>query len=114
MDAIKFMTEYKRMCTSYERCADCPLYVEKPCSEMPSRFTNEFASNLINAINTWSADHPLPTRQGIFKKIYPKATIDQDGVLVVCPKHLDKSFNCVNQIDCPTCRQKYWLKEVQE
>lgn len=114
MNAIKFMTEYQRMCTSYDRCADCPLYADRPCAEIPSRYTKEFSAKLIKGVEDWSAAHPIATRQDIFKKIYPNATIDQDGVSVICPKHLDKGFNCVNPIDCPTCRQKYWLKEVQE
>lgn len=115
MDANKFMSEYQRMCTSYDRCADCPLYADKPCTEMPSRYTKEFSSNLIKAVKDWSSAHPVTTRQDLFKKIYPNAVIDQDGVLVVCPKLLDKTFDrCGHHVDCPTCRKKYWLKEVQQ
>ena len=114
MDANKFMTEYQRMCNSYTRCADCPLYADKPCSDMPSRYSAEFATKLIKAIEDWSAANPVTTRQAIFKKLYPNAVIGQDGVLLVCPKHLDKSFKCVNETDCPKCRQKYWLKEVHQ
>lgn len=113
MDANKFMTEYQRMCTSYVRCADCPLYADKPCAEIPSRYTKEFSSNLIKAVEDWSSAHPV-TRQDLFKKIYPNAVIDQDGVLGVCPKLLDKTFDrCGHYVDCTTCHQKYWLKEVQ-
>ena len=115
MDASKFMRQYNRMCNSYDRCADCPLYADKPCAEIPSRYTKEVSAKLIKAVECWSAAHPLATRQDIFKKIYPNATIDQDGVSLICPKLLDKTLEgCANQMNCQTCREKYWLKEVQE
>lgn len=111
MDANKFMIEYQRMCTSYDICADCPLYADKPCAEIPSRYTEEFAAKLIKAVEDWSATHPVTTRQDMFKKIYPNAATDRDGVVAICPKHLDKRFGgCVHEMKCSTCRQKYWLK----
>ena len=113
MDAIKFMTEYQRMCTSYDRCADCPLYADKPCSEMPSRYTKEFSSNLIKAVEDWSANHHATTRADLFKKIYPNAEIDQFGSLYICPCELNTNFKCEPEISCVDCRRQYWLKEVQ-
>lgn len=114
MDANKFMTEYQRMCTSYARCADCPLYADKPCAEMPSRYTKEFATKLINTIKGWSAAHPVTTRASLFKKIYPNAPTAPSGVLFICPVRLDLNFKCEGQSSCEECRKKYWLKEVQQ
>lgn len=114
MDANKFMTEYRRMCTSYDRCADCPLYADKPCAEMPSRYTKEFSAKLIKAVEDWSIAHPVTTRAYLFKKIFPDAAIDPFGSLAVCPADLDKKFKCDDETDCIECRQKYWLKEVQQ
>lgn len=113
MDAIKFMQEYHRMCSSCERCADCPLYEDRPCAEMPSRYTDEFSSKLIKAVEDWAAAHPVNTRADIFKKIYPDAPTDTFGSLLICPSSLDKNFECGLDIDCAVCRKNYWLKEVQ-
>ena len=114
MDANKFMTEYRRMCTSYARCADCPLYADKPCSDMPSRYTKEFATKLINTIKEWSTSHPVTTRADLLKKIYPNAPTAPSGALLVCPTDLDVNFKCEEQSSCIDCRKKYWLKVVKE
>lgn len=114
MDANKFMTEYHRMCASYDICADCPLYADKPCAEMPSRYTKEFSAKLIKAVEDWSASHPVTTRADLFMKIFPNAAIAPYGTLVVCPAELDTTFNCEDGLTCTECRKKYWSKEVQQ
>lgn len=115
MDANKFMGEYKRLCDTYARCVDCPLYIDKPCSEMPCRFTKDFADKLIKAVESWSTSHPIATRADLFKKIYPNAATVPSGALVICPTELDLNFKCEEQQDgCIACCKKYWLKEVQQ
>lgn len=114
MDANKFMGEYHRMCTSYDRCAECPLYADKPCAEMPSRYTKEFSAKLIKAVEEWSAAHPIITRADVFKKLYPNAITDNYGSLHLCPAELDRTFECQTETECFECRRKYWGKEVQQ
>lgn len=114
MDANKFMTEYQRMCTSYDRCADCPLYADKPCAEMPSRYTKEFSAKLIKVVEDWSTSHHATTRADLFKKLYPDAAHDGYGSLAICPFEIDRNFRCSNETDCADCRKKYWSKEVQQ
>lgn len=114
MNANKFMTEYQRMCTTYERCADCPLSTDKPCSEIPSRYTKEFSAKLIKVVEDWSATHPVTTRADLFKKIFPNAPTGPSGALLICPTGLDLNFKCEEQPCCIDCRKNYWLKEVQQ
>lgn len=115
MDANKFMTEYQRMCTSYDHCVDCPLYADRQCAEIPARYTKESSTKLIKVVEDWSASHPVTTRADLFKKIYPNAASFPSGALLVCPSVLDLNFKCEEeQSDCIECRQKYWNKEVQE
>lgn len=114
MDALKFLKERKRMCESFgSECTECPanssIYICRLGVVMGAEATEQ-----VKLVEEWSAAHPAITQQDIFKKTYPNAVIDQDGVLLVCPKYLDKSFNCVHQTNCPTCRKNYWLKEVQD
>ncbi len=114
MNANKFLQEYKRLCDSYNRCAECPLYIDKPCSEMPARFTNEFSAKLIKAVEEWSAAHPAATRAALFKKTFPNARTFKDGSLRLCPHDIDESFKCPLELNCAACRIQYWLKEVQQ
>ena len=80
---------------------------------MPSRYTKEFSSKLIKAVEDWSASHPVTTRADLFKKIYPDAAIDPFGSLYICPADLIANFECEAQMSCPDCRKKYWSKVVQ-
>lgn len=67
MDANKFMAEYKRMCTSYSDCRDCPVHTDNgQCTEIPSCFTKEFTDKVIKIVEDWSVAHPRKTRQGVF------------------------------------------------
>lgn len=112
MDAIKFMTEYQRMCDSQNRCSDCPLYRDRQCAEMPSRYTKDFSSELIKKVEEWSYAHPLTTRVDLFKKEHPNAGADENGALLICPRHIDKTIECPEGMYCWQCRAEYWLKEV--
>lgn len=114
MDAIKFMTDFQRMCASYGRCEGCPLYADKPCAEMPSRYTTELSSKLIKAVEEWSSSHPATTRADLFKKIYPNAAIDPFGALYICPANLSTNFKCDDGISCVDCRMEYWTKELNQ
>lgn len=114
MNANKFLQEYKRLCDSYNRCAECPLYIDKPCSEMPARFTNEFSAKIIKAVEDWSAANPVNTRATLFKKIFPNVRTCENGSLRLCPHDLDESFNCPRELNCFQCRTQYWFKEVQQ
>lgn len=114
MEANKFMTEYKRLCVTYVVCADCPLYADKPCAAMPSRYTKEFSAKLIKVVEDWSAAHPLTTRADLFKKLYPNTDTDLFGSPNICPVHMDKTLPCPANMNCAECRRKYWGKEVQQ
>lgn len=112
MDAIKFMTEYQRMCDSQNRCSDCALYRDRQCAEIPARYNKDFSSKLINIVEEWSAAHPLTTRSDLFKKEHPNAATDEDGALLICPSQIDKTIECPKGTDCWQCLTEYWLNEV--
>lgn len=114
MDAIKFINEQKRMCASYTRCQDCPLFKENAlCSEIPSHYPDEFAAEITKAVEDWSAAHPANTRAELFKKSYPHSPTDDYGALFICPLNVGETITCTAEVSCPDCRKKYWLKEVQ-
>lgn len=114
MDAIKFRTEFARMCSSYQTCSECAMPKECwECASLPANYTAELTSAIVKAVEDWSASHPVTTRADIFKKLYPDAALDGYGSLAICPFELNKNFKCLPDTDCPDCRKKYWSKEVQ-
>ena len=57
------------------------------------------------------------TRQSVFLERYPNARLDDDNVLVICPRSIEQ--NGCDKFDdhilmCSDCRRKYWSEEVQD
>lgn len=115
MDAIKFLEEYKRMCDSFENCADCLLLTED-CDNFKNP---EFVKKAVPVVEEWSAAHPRKTRQSVFLKQYPDARIDAYGILRLCPMaisaaHRDSSGVCGDpERECEDCRREFWMQEVE-
>lgn len=118
MDAIKFLQEHERMCVSYDHCVDCPLSegVSK-CSYWPSTQRPEGYSQIVKAVEEWSAAHPRKTRQSVFLKQYPNAVLDKDGVLRICPYFVggdvSEKYGSLCSTDCGACRREFWMHEVE-
>lgn len=112
MDTKKFTAEYRRLCSTYARCADCPLNGDGKCITPPHDYIHRFVS-ILNVVKDWSAAHPIVTRADIFKKIYPNVRTYTDGTLRLCPHDIDESFECPAELNCFQCRKKYWFQEVK-
>lgn len=120
MDTNKFMTEYQRMCTSYEGCRDCPLRTDNgQCTEIPSHFTKEFIDKVTKTVEDWSTAHPRKTRQSVFLEQWPTAKIDERGCLNICPYLVSVPYRneygyCANDgVVCCDCRREFWMQEVE-
>lgn len=113
MDAVKFIEGCQRMCRSFGYgCAGCPADDTHGGCKL-SFFKGDTAVEQIKLLKEWLASHPITTRADIFKKAYPNAETDSDGILVICPKHMDKALTCPVGMNCWQCRQEYWMKEVE-
>ena len=48
----------------------------------------------------------------------PYACLDDNKMLDLCPKHIDKNYTHKNQqcidTDCEDCKKEYWLAEVDK
>lgn len=113
MDAVKFLKERERLCRSYHSCNRCPLQ-DLTCNVV----LNVNAESLFDAVEKWSAAHPVKTRQSVFLSHYPNAEVDEDGVLKVCPKVVEgpnyiDSHKC-GLVPCAACHKAYWSVEVKE
>ena len=88
MDALKFLSEAKRMCDQHtEPCNTCAA--NEFCGFTPE-FPSDFAETtqmqkMVELVETWSKEHPHKTRQSVFLEQYPEAQTDDSGVLSVCP-----------------------------
>lgn len=106
-----FFAEWERMCQRFS-CGNCPLeeIIEgKPCSFWAKRKPED----IIKAIQVWSDEHPIKTRQSEFLKMFPDAKIN-DGSLDICPKLLDIKFeNCPAKEGCDACKKEYWLEGME-
>lgn len=67
---------------------------------------------VIETVQKWSDNHPYGAKQEEFLKMFPNAPIDTyTKTVTICPKYLDKEFNCARQPDCSICKINYWLEE---
>ena len=109
MDAVKFIKELRRMCDVCDVCVSCPAH-DCECQSLENMVKD---TRIVAIVEAWSAAHPAITRADMFKKAYPNAGTDPEGILVICPKHMDKNLTCPVGVNCWQCRQEYWTKEVQ-
>ena len=118
MDAIKFIKEENRMCSSFNHCTGCPAYDVIQFCKM--NITNCDAEEKLSIVEKWSKEHPAKTRQSVFLEQYPEARIDEaDGVLNVCPAilsmaHRGDGVGCVDMSkECDVFCREFWMQEVE-
>lgn len=119
MDAVKFVKEYLRMCTKFDVCEDCPIYKTDFCTVPAKERSQESAEEIVELVEKWSAAHSRKTRQSVFLKQYPEASISEHGVLLVCPcpisaSHRNAHGGCATiGRRCDDCRKEFWSQEVE-
>ena len=114
MDALEFLRERNRMCSSYEGCCGCPLEATHCVLTL-----DEDYERIIATVEQWSKEHPCKTRQSVFLEQWPEAAIDAYGVLRVCPVLISHAYRrhdglCAGpERKCPDCRKEFWTQEVE-
>lgn len=116
MDAVRFVEEAKRMChANIDNCADCFKGVACPIC-----LTGEYhtPAERVKIVEEWSAAHPRKTRQSVFLGQWPNCVIDNDGVVGICPRNVDKKHICDlerfhDYCGCRDCRREFWMQEVE-
>lgn len=105
--------DYARMCKFYDDCSICPLG-KTNCHMLISKNPDEANEIILK----WCEEHPAQTRQSKFLEIFPNAWLDDNKMLDLCPKRVDKNYTHKNQqcidTDCDDCKKEYWLAEVDE
>lgn len=118
MDALEFLKERKRMCTSCKGCDGCPL--EGTHCVLSYATDDEDYERIIAAVEQWSKDHPRKTRQSVFLEQWPDAIISDDGLPEVAPCQLcaglihgESAEDCENRGLCVECRREFWTQKVE-
>ena len=110
MDAVEFLNEGTRMCNSYEACVGCPMYPTDDCCMVKMNL-----KQMIRIVEQWAKEHPVKTRQSEFLKIFPNASLDDYGILLIAPCDVydeERKSDCWEN-GCDKCRHNFWLKEVE-
>ena len=118
MDAIEFLRARRKLCDDNVCGESCPLFYCCDDALEDDRIWQ------VLAVEQWSKEHPVKTRQSEFLKMFPNARIESDGMPSICPIVVDK--RCHNKDDdalfclvrdeeeCRKCRRDFWLAEISE
>ena len=113
--------DYARMCKNNKssNCGECPLgYILNESGWDCYSFIINYPDKANEIILNWCKEHPVETRQDRFLKMFPNAWLDDNKMLDLCPKRVDKNYTHKNQqcidTDCDDCKKAYWLAEVDE
>ena len=112
MDAVKYLKEFKRMCSSIGGdfcCKECPLSTGND-DDLGCRECSD--EEKVAIVEKWSNENPIKTRQSEFLKIFPNAEMFE-GVLCLDPCILEpNTVKCIEG-DCNRCKREYWLEEIE-
>lgn len=119
MDAMKFLSEAKRMCNNAGPCETCDA--NEFCGFTPE-FPRDFGEvdqlqKMVKLVEKWAEEHPRKTRQREFLQRYPHAKIEPgNGILELPPCFIEPAMyghGSCRGIPCANCRKKYWMQEVE-
>lgn len=118
MDAVKFIKEKKRMCDLYVNaigCTCCLLSVyNNETAEKCKHYIFNKPEEAVAAVEKWSSEHPIKTRQSEFLKMFPNVRLNECGSIGICPRDVDIDFDKCEGGECAKCEKEYWLAEVEQ
>lgn len=112
MDVVEFFSELRRMCKSSSDCTKCEYHGDR-CDNAIELFEKTVA-----VVEQWSREHPRKTLQSVFLEQYPETEIDEEGILLICPKFISADYrnrydNCEGMV-CTDCRMEFWGQKVEQ
>lgn len=124
MDALEFIKYLKKMCAQYgvenqkhAFCQGCPALTEEDEICIANfQFESCVPNKAVEAVEKYAKENPIKTRSSEFLKYYPIADVLYNGVVNICPKRVDKSYNLssgCNDTNCYGCKTEYWTQEVE-
>ena len=70
----------------------------------------------IAIVEKWSKENPIKTRQSEFLKLFPEASVGENGYLTLnpCEFYPKMRKECTNNYKwCADCRRDFWMQEVE-
>lgn len=120
MDAVEFLKEGRRMCDSFEGCEGCPG-AENACCFNNDAVWCKNHEGVVAAVEQWSKDHPVKTRQSELLKQFPNADMQRINTLFPCVMDQTvRTARCIkyeglgSSRKCVECRNDYWNEEVTD
>ena len=122
MDAVEFLEEANRMHNfDNQDCAKCEINKRRGGNLSCVDWTLSHPAEAVEIVERWAKEHPRRTRQSEFLKMFPRASMANDGTIDFCPLSMDEEFACPEkgkiyqgECGCFDCRKKYWLEEVDD
>lgn len=110
MDAVEFIKARERMCKSLPICNSCPLN-DNGCPRLEA----VIADKIVDIVEQWAKEHPIKTRQSVFLEQWPNCMMDDNDVVGMCPRNVDKMCVCdlSRSGGCTDCRREFWMQEVE-
>lgn len=107
-----FLSEWKRMCESAERCSACPgsdnFY--PICDTSIRNCSKENINSFIEIVQKWSDEHPEQSIKEKFLEVFPNAPTKFDGYPYGCCVDLGLKTGDCSGINCKDC----WNRPYQE
>lgn len=109
-------------CNFNEQNSEVIDIIRDPSDERPNLIDRNIIIRVKWPVNSnvhkWSNDpkYSTKTRQDVFLKHYPKSLMDDDGVIMTCPRNIDNMFVCNWRCPggCTECRHEYWLQKTNK
>lgn len=106
MDAVEFVKQLRRM----DRCEGKKYFVFDD---------TDSPEDVVAEVEKWVKEHPLKTRQSVFLERWPETSIDEDGMVCICPANISSHYRGLNggcgylSTKCSDCRKEFWGQEVE-
>lgn len=125
MDAVEYEKGRRRMCRTNilkkGSCEGCDAYsvLMHRCDFVPpppgrKADDEKVIKKNIATVEQWVKDNQIKTRQSEFLKMFPAATIADDGMPDIDPCDINQKLLGRCQEDgCEKCRREFWLKEIE-
>lgn len=105
MDAVKFLSEWRRMCiTSGNNCPNCAA----PCPVCMDEMGDGRIVNTVETVEKWSAEHPQKTRLDDLKEKFPNFIMKENGY----PVPLPFAFGYCGRTKCAGC--DHFQKQIED
>ena len=85
MEAVEFFKNYNRMCSTIDKCSECPA-VNMKCCEL----TTDEPEKLVAIVEKWAKEHPEETEQERQEPGHPEESSDLHAIIDALEDRIDK------------------------